>query len=357
MRKTIKYIHFFPYEKFTMAFINFINENYNVNEHYFIVFGKTKYITINLESLENVLYFESIKQMLKINLNSLINLKNTKKIFVHSIFPGTEIILLRYIKYIKKMNIIFWGGDIYDLKKTNLNLRNFVLRELRKIIVSYVPKLITLVPNDYKEISNIIHVKGTNKIGVYPMDKSQHLIIKNIDCKKHDNPYKILIGNSATSSNCHFEVFDLIKKYSNENIIIYCPLSYGDEEYKEKVIKRGIELFNDKFIPLTKYLNFKDYLQIIGECSVCIFNNDRQQAMGNINSAFHLKSKVYLKKNTTMWTEYITKKYVVYDVQEILHQSFNEFINVSNEVILQNKKNIEYYRSNEYCKKIWNDLL
>ena len=231
------------------------------------------------------------------------------------------------------------------------------MRELRKVIISHAPKIITLVPNDYKEISNIIHLKGINERGVYPMDKSQHLIIENIECKKSDNPYKILIGNSATPSNCHFEAFDLIKKYANENIIIYCPLSYGDEEYKNKVIEEGVKLFKDKFVALTDYLNFKDYLQIIGECSVCIFNNNRQQALGNINSAFQLQSKVYLKKNTTMWTEYINKKCVVYDVQEILNQSFDEFINSSEEIVLQNKKIVEYYRSNDYCKKIWDQLL
>ena len=57
------------------------------------------------------------------------------------------------------------------------------------------------------------------------------------------------MGNSTDTSNCHFEMFDLLLPYKDEDILIYCPLSYGPyTAYGDSVIKRGKELFGEKFV-------------------------------------------------------------------------------------------------------------
>ncbi len=353
-----KYIHFFPYEKFTSSFVNFINENYNSKDHCFIIFGNIDYVKLDIHESKNIYYFKSTKQLIKANLSEIIDLKKADKLFAHSMFMSMELILLKYIKYINKINIIFWGGDIQDIKKKNIDLKSSILKKIKKYIISNASCIITLVPNDYKEISNIIKIKGCNKIGKYPMDQEQHKIISDLTSIKNDNPYCILVGNSATKSNCHLEIFDMLKRFKDENILIYCPLSYGDKQYREKVIKIGKKYFGNKFFPLIDYLEYSKYVKLIANSSVAIFNNNRQQALGNINASLELKTKVYMKKNTSMWDDYFNNKnFIIYDVQDIEKSTFHEFINMDCEIAIHNKKQIQYYGSTEYCIQVWNNLL
>ena len=54
--------------------------------------------------------------------------------------------------------------------------------------------------------------------------------IKKSPPKDEKQIINILIGNSATETNNHIEVLDLLSKFKNEDIKIYVPLSYGDME-------------------------------------------------------------------------------------------------------------------------------
>lgn len=64
----------------------------------------------------------------------------------------------------------------------------------------------------------------------------------------------IQIGNSADSSNNHFEILNKLEKFKNKNIKLFCILSYGDKIYAEKVIKYGEKIFKEKFIPIEKII-------------------------------------------------------------------------------------------------------
>lgn len=59
----------------------------------------------------------------------------------------------------------------------------------------------------------------SNVVSDYNQDKSQQVnksIVK-----------KILVGNSASPSNDHASIFTFLLPYKDDDILIYCPLSYG----------------------------------------------------------------------------------------------------------------------------------
>lgn len=111
----------------------------------------------------------------------------------------------------------------------------------------------------------------------------------------------IQIGNSADPSNNHIEILDKLLLFKDKNIRIYAPLSYGDKAHAKKVISKGKELFGDKFIALTGFIPFEEYLQFLGSIDIAIFNHKRQQAMGNTITLLGLGKTVFIRSDTTQW--------------------------------------------------------
>lgn len=92
------------------------------------------------------------------------------------------------------------------------------------------------------------------------------------------------MGNSATKTNCHIEIFNKLSKYDwIHELEIICPLSYGnEEEYRDYVIKVGYEKIGNKFKPITEYISLTKYIELLNSCDVGVFNNNRQQGGSTI---------------------------------------------------------------------------
>lgn len=105
----------------------------------------------------------------------------------------------------------------------------------------------------------------------------------------------ILVGNSAEPANNHLEVFALLKRYadlSQRQIIV--PLSYGENWYKQAILKAGREMFGDRFVPLMDFLDKETYANLLQSCGYVFINSLRQLAMANICIAMLNGSKIFL---------------------------------------------------------------
>ncbi len=91
----------------------------------------------------------------------------------------------------------------------------------------------------------------------------------------------VLIGNSATYTSNHLDAFTILKnvKFSGKILV---PLSYGDENYTDIVVKEGKKLFQGNFEPITKFLTLNEYADYGSQCSFLLMNHLRQQGLGNI---------------------------------------------------------------------------
>lgn len=132
----------------------------------------------------------------------------------------------------------------------------------------------------------------------------------------------ILIGNNSSYTNNHIDTFDFISKldfnFQHRKIIV--PLSYGNKEYGKLVKEKGGELFPNSFLPLDDFLPKDDYIRILKSCGFVIFNNIRQQALGNIIIMLYLGSKVFLNESSPLY-DYLSKKgFILYSLQELRHK-------------------------------------
>lgn len=109
------------------------------------------------------------------------------------------------------------------------------------------------------------------------------------------NGNNILVGNSATFTNNHIEVFKKLKDMGVKDRKIIVPLSYGDDYYKNVVISEGRKCFGNDFKPLCEFVDIGEYVRLISSCSVAIMNHLRQQALGNIIIMLYLGAQVFVR--------------------------------------------------------------
>lgn len=112
----------------------------------------------------------------------------------------------------------------------------------------------------------------------------------------------VWIGNSAYPSNNHLDVFDNLRGKINDQTFLWVPLSYGDEAYRQNILKQGYQMFGSQFKPVTNYMTFVEYAAMLSKMDVAIMGHIRQQAFGNIQMLFYFGSVVYMHPNSTLMT-------------------------------------------------------
>jgi hypothetical protein len=104
----------------------------------------------------------------------------------------------------------------------------------------------------------------------------------------------ILVGNSATLPNNHFEVLRLLAGLGTSNRRVIVPLSYGDRSYADAVVEAGRELLGSRFIPLLDFMPLDEYQKLVADCSIVVMGHRRQQGVGNIAGALWSGANVFL---------------------------------------------------------------
>ena len=336
--KTYKYIHIFPNEKFINSFVETIDLNFNIEEHFFIYLeGKSiKEFPINFR--DNNLIILSFKEFF-IKRNTIQNkVEKSNKIFIHGFYKWYFILFLNLQNNIlPKSYWIMWGSDLYEFNKNSIfdKLKTF----FRKNSIKKIGNLVTYIEGDYELAKKWYGAIGNyHECFMYPSNLYKKYEIKE---KKHTT-INIQVGNSADSSNNHLKVFEKLKKYKDEDINIFVPLSYGDEKYAQDVILKGQELFGGKFKPMTDFMPFDKYLEFLGEIDIAIFAHRRQQAMGNIITLLGLGKKIYMQNDITPWKLFKDINVKVFDFDDI------EIDLIDNNVKKENQQKIKKY----FSKKI-----
>jgi len=115
--------------------------------------------------------------------------------------------------------------------------------------------------------------------------------------------HDIMIGNSASFSNNHLYVLDLIRKANiPEDSKIIMPLSYGGApKYIDKVMSRYERVYNDKIYFLKDYLPLHEYNKIFLKIGVMIMSAWRQESIGTIIMGLYLGIKVYMSERSPLY--------------------------------------------------------
>lgn len=333
-------------------YINFINENFNEEEHVFLVRGgeynkkiKNKRV-IEIKRIKKNRFMQILVYSIAIQRV----LYKGEKIHLHGLFNPIIVFLLFFQPWLlKKCNWIIWGGDLYSDKRRNKSLMTKIYEEMKKSCISKMNGFITSIEGDYDLAKKWYNVKG-KYYDCIAYTSNIYVEKKQIKREEEKTIY-IQVGNSADPENNHEEILDDLEKYKNEDIKIICPLSYGSEATQAKITKIGKEKFGEKFIPLVEFLELEEYFRILMRIDIAAFNHDRQQALGNITTLIGHGKKVYIKSDISTWKTLIKKEMKIFDIKKGIDlELLSDFEKESN------KKKIKKYYSKEKLKEDWEKI-
>jgi hypothetical protein len=321
--------------KFIPPFIKFVNKHFNQTKHLFFLIGNASNEYEMDPSIENVVWVESENQFVLLQ----IYLNKADKILLHGLYDlRIKQILFNQPWILKKCFWLMWGGDLYFPEKQTW---------LHKQIIKNVKNVVTFIKQDYQYL--------IDNYKVYPKLYTSFCYLSNVfneDLYKTiftmpKNEIWLLVGNSADYTNRHEFIFDKLQHLINKNIKLITPLSYsfGDGNYRKKIIDLGYKLFGDKFNPLLEFLPYQDYLKILANIDIAIFAHERQEALGNIIQLLGLGKKVYLSKNSPLWKHFSEAGIKLYDINNDINLTVNQ------SELEHNKKIIKECYTEENLKK------
>lgn len=155
----------------------------------------------------------------------------------------------------------------------------------------------------------------------------------------------ILIGNSSTPSNKHEKIFELVQAAGIENRSIIVPLSYGDLDYRKKIVEKGEKLFREQFKPLLEFMTMSSYLKVLSSCSHVIMGHKRQQGFGSIIMMLLGGAKVFLSYDNLIYHWLKELDILIYSIEDDLQNEINN--SLSSEEINHNKRILTNYLSEE----------
>lgn len=133
------------------------------------------------------------------------------------------------------------------------------------------------------------------KFTYYPLEK---IIDPNIPL--HQDKDILLIGHSGFRNGNHLDILDKIKSFIPDNLKTVVPLSYGVDSYINSIKPTFLKEIKNVQL-LEEFLPLEEYTSMLSRVSVAVFNNRRQQGMGNIVSLLYLGAKVFISEINSLY--------------------------------------------------------
>lgn len=288
-------LHIGGYNKITKPFIELVKDGFDFENHFFLMIcdseegSKFKNVKVSPRNVSSRLWYY---------IEAVCRMHRAKKIILHGLFDIKLVVILFAMPWLlKKCYWVMWGGDLYVYQLGERNWKWKVREFIRRPVIKNMGHLLTYIPGDVELARQWYDAKGKHhECLMYLSNVIDPNIIQAAQAGLEEHTgLNILVGNSADPSNNHIESLEKLLPYKEDKIKIFAPLSYGDQEHAKKVIERGKEWFGDKFVPLTSFMAFDDYLKLLKSIDIAIFNHKRQQAMGNTITLLGMGKTIFMR--------------------------------------------------------------
>lgn len=357
-------IHIFTNEGgYNRSFLEFFERNFDV-QNSLIVFrsrSERKY-SYSPAMSERVIYAENFISFLKL---LTIRLLRAERIFMHYYSVGPSLYFWYIFRFLlKKTTWILWGGDLYYFKDKPDSLLADIYEYIRRSTIKKFGRIACFIEGDYLIARDVYKTRAPYEYVCYPIPVDFRFLdkIRNLSDQKSDRQEgktrTILVGNSASPTNNHLEILQMLSVFVHEDIKIICPLSYPDEkQYTERVIQYGKNTFGSKFIPLRELMNTDEYGRLLSGVDVAIMNHERQQGLGNVLSLLYLGKKVYLRKEVTSYIYFKNKDVKIFETGLLGQENFEELFYFNESEKQYNYSFINSEFSEDNYKKMWSEVL
>ena len=356
----MRVLHFFEKSKFLNSYLQFLKKNYDINDHHFVTWdAKPTYFDLNKELIDEF----NLHQISRNNLISAYKAaklcENYDVIIFHSLFLPINLMLAFSVKrdYLYKTTWVIWGGDLSNYIG-NIDTARKLWSVLRNRIINRLGSVVT-TKSEYNLLIEGFHVRPARIEAIYPYLAEQVNIVNEvISAHVYNSAHvNILLGNYATRANRHIETLNLLRKFKDYDIRIYIPLSYGDMSYAKEVRVIANEIFGEKAIILTEFMDREEYGKLLSRMRVGIINSNKQLAMGTIYSLLLSGAKIYTDPNGTIWEIIANERGLkIHPVDEIKYSDFDDFVKVDPNEAIENISKATLFLSNENLKEQWDGV-
>lgn len=273
-------------------YINFLGSNYDEVKHIIFLNDKNKFDSI-VQTDVIKLFPINFKNPLSL-IHLIYNLFISNQIIVHSFFIYINVIYIIFPFLLSKSFLVLWGGDLYFYFNRTRNLKNKGIEFLRKIVLSKFINIITYINEDFNNFRKWYNHRAIqHNCIMYPSNvfSTGHKNFRDNDLSY--DKVNLMIGNSAIPENRHEFALKFMKDILFSNATIYCPLSYGDRQYANKISQLGVSYFGERFNSLFDYMGKEMYLEFLSKMDIILMLQERQAGMGNIIQLLGLGKKVY----------------------------------------------------------------
>ena len=295
-------LHVARLDKFIPPFVRLVEDEFKKEEHQFWFTGSVEKYPVGQSETVYVRksgfwgklagYARLIKQA-----------HSARKIILHGLFNIHVVRILALCPWVlPKCHWIIWGGDLYKFRKATNTWRSRINEAFRRFVIRRVGHLITYIEGDVELARQWYGARGTYHECIMYLSNvvDPKMIMVPGRVSDHDG-LNILLGNSADPSNNHIEALEHLLPFKDQAIKIYAPLSYGDQKHAKKVVNQGKAWFGDKFVPMTDFMPFEQYLEFLTSIDIAIFNHQRQQAMGNTITLLGMGKTVFMRSDVSHW--------------------------------------------------------
>ena len=247
---------------------------------------------------------------------------------------------------------VCWGAELYEHGAENKTIKRRIAHFFHRKLVRKFNRVFALNRGDGELIQKLIVKRNVNSLA-YPLIDSTAVTRSKVDSK-----VKVLIGNSANTSNDHEAILRSLADFSNREIEVIAPLNYaGSDEYVAAITKLGEDIFADKFVPITNMLDKTEYDQLLADVDIAIFAHQRQQGLYVVYSMMKYGKKMYMRRNVSSFTELNDKGFTLFDFEEIKNQSFEQFVEQGEGIGLKNKDLMQNVYSEEALLPKWQNQI
>jgi len=375
MTKPIKILHVFPDDKFFDPVSCYFDEIPDVENLYYYYDIDRCYQFKMIKRSDKITLFHDKKEYVK-NLSR----KDIQIIYFHSL-PSSKYWLFNYIDSNKIVIWWSWGYDIYD---SFFGLQPLIpLYKIKGLTMNWIHliekdsdrnKFQSLVDVLLRPYYRKMQKRVISRIDYYtPVLPIEYDLMKDFCPFFHANPFmlergpgryvdyeftskktlgNVLIGNSLTYTNNHFDIFNCLQLRSIDihpyKFIV--PISYGDayggmESFKR--IAKEFPLVDNNCIYLTDFLTRDQYYGLLESITHAVFGVIRQQAMGNILYLLRNGVKIYLYKDSLVYIYLKSLGFFIYNIEDDLTQDSMEQV-LDEEKALHNFNLVK--RRNEFGK-------
>ena len=143
MKRIPKIIHFSDSEKFIEPFIQFLEKNFDISCHYFLIRDTEKFTVSERHnvSISKLTFSSAIKYLILMN--------RAEKIILHGLFNNHLMLMLFFQPWIlHKCHWIIWGGDLYRKVVTPKQPKKFLIEYMRASLIRRMGYLLTYIDKD-----------------------------------------------------------------------------------------------------------------------------------------------------------------------------------------------------------------